>query len=224
MGISVSGKIIDPNGGYMTCGLCNRAVRMRSLWIYQPAQVSVQHWRSIWDTSGRQPLSPSSWLAFCWCNPVQADGAPWWCWVQQPELCQINYICLVGKIISTLSDVSCLVTCNLQPAFCTNWLVLLPVCFCRSQHGETDRYFFWALQLTALHPTSTIFLEEPKPQLPVTAVVDSPFAATRHSAGVVKNYGYALAPKIVAPHLKELLDDPMVGSLMGWFMSSASPH
>jgi hypothetical protein len=32
---------------------------------------------------------------------------------------------------------------------------------------------------------------------------------------VVKNYGYALAPKIVAPHLKELLDDPMVGSLMG---------
>ena len=133
-------------------------------------------------------------------------------------------LCVVGKIISTLSDASCLVTCNLQPAFCTNWLVLLPVCFCRSQHGETDRYFFWALQLTALHPTSTIFLEEPKPQLPVTAVVDSPFAATRHSAGVVKNYGYALAPKIVAPHLKELLDDPMVGSLMGWFVSLASPH
>ena len=76
--------------------------------------------------------------------------------------------------------------------------------------------FFWGgLQLAALHPTSTIILEEPKPQLPVPAVVASPFAATRRSAGVVKNYGYALAPKIVAPHLKELLDDPMVGSLMG---------
>lgn len=133
MGMSLSGKIVHPNGGYMTCGLCNRAVRMRPLWIYQPAQVSVQHWRSIWDTSGRQPLSPSSWLAFCWCNPVQADGAPWWCWVQQPELCQLNItkLCLVGKIISTLSDASCLVTCNIQPAFCTNWLVLLPAC--RSQ-------------------------------------------------------------------------------------------
>ena len=50
-------------------------------------------------------------------------------------------LCVVGKIISTLSDASCLVTCNLQPAFCTNWLVLLPVCFCRSQHGETDGFF-----------------------------------------------------------------------------------
>ena len=120
----------------------------------------------------------------------------------------------------------CILSSYLQPS--TSFLYKLISFASRSLLQIAARWnwslFFWALQLTALHPTSTIFLEEPKPQLPVTAVVDSPFAATRHSAGVVKNYGYALAPKIVAPHLKELLDDPMVGSLMGWFMSLASPH